>query len=240
MNRPPYLILFDVDATLLVTGGAGLRAMAAAGARLFGDRFTLGDLNAAGMLDHAIWDELVAINELSVAHDHHQRFHAAYLQELEAALARADGATRLLPGVAPLLATLRRRAQERGDVVLGLLTGNYAAAIPIKFAAASLDVSWFDVTAFSEDGPTRPDLVAAAMRKYEQLTGQRADPARVIIVGDTPRDIDCAGAHACRAVAVATGRYSEADLRAAGADLVLPDLADPSPLLALLDDAVAG
>lgn len=230
----PYLLLFDVDGTLLLCGGAGGRAMETVGRRMFHPGFTAKDHPTAGMLDHAIFAELMAINEVTVEHDHHDRFRSAYLEELEAELRRTRDRCRVLPGVMDLLSQLRKRAEADGDVVLGLLTGNYSGAIPIKFAAAGIDESWFEVTAFAEDGLQRADLVAAAMHRYEVLLGQTVDPKHVIVIGDTPRDVACAKAHGCVAYAVATGRYSVETLRASGADVVSVDLSDASPLWSLL------
>ena len=72
------------------------------------------------------------------------------------------------------------------------------------------------------------------MRKYEKLTGEKADPRKVIVIGDTPRDVACARAHGCIAFAVATGGHAVETLEACGADVVVRDLADLSPLLKLI------
>ncbi len=232
----PYLLLFDVDGTLLMTGGAGGRAMETVGRRLFRPDFAAREHITAGMLDHAIFAELMAINELTIEHDHHDRFRTEYLEELEAEIARSSDRFVVLPGVVEVLTALRKRAQDKGDVVLGLLTGNYGGAIPIKFAAARIDPGWFEVTAFAEDGQLRSELTAVAMQRYEQLTGVAADPRKVIVIGDTPRDVACAKAHGCVAFCVATSRYSVRELLDAGADVAVADLSDPTPLLRLLDE----
>lgn len=234
----PYLLLFDVDGTLLMTGGAGGRAMETIGRSMFGPHFNARDHITAGMLDHVIFADLMAINELTIEHDHHDRFRTEYLEELEAEIARTKDRCVVLPGVVNLLTALRKRAQKQGDVVLGLLTGNYTGAIPIKFAAAGIDQGWFSVTAFAEDGQLRSELTAVAMKRYTELTGHWADPRKVIVIGDTPRDVACAKAHDCVAFCVATGRYSVQDLLDAGADAAVPDLTDPTPLLNLLTPAM--
>jgi len=235
MSHPPALLLFDLDATLIHTGGAGLRAFERAGRRVFGDHFRAGDYNTAGMLDPVIFAELARANELDGAHTSHDAFQAIYFKTLAAELESGAHPYRVLPGVHELLDTLRRRSEARGDVVLGLLTGNYGPAVPIKLAPANIDPGWFAITAFGDEAQTRPDLVALALQRYEQQHGHGHDPERVIVIGDTPRDVDCALAHGCVAVGVTTGRYDRATLERAGAAVVLDDLADPSPVLKLID-----
>lgn len=232
----PTLLLFDIDGTLLTTEGAGRGAMQTAATHLFGEQFTFEGIHFSGRLDPAIFADAALRNKLDDHHLHHERFRDAYLAELERALARDAARVRSAPGIAQLLAMLRRRNGEQGDVVLGLLTGNYTLAAPIKLAAVGIDPAWFTLNAFGDEGKTRPDLVALALRKYEAQTGEPADPRRVIVIGDTPRDVECARAHHCVAFAVATGKYSVAELTDAGADVAVPDLADPTALLALIDE----
>lgn len=229
-----HLLLFDVDATLLKTGNAGLRAMAAAAAHLFGEAFTWEGVVASGHLDPLIFAEAAAINGLDDDPHHHQAFHDHYLQKLPEELEHSKDQILVLPGVLSLLDALRQRSQQRADVVLGLLTGNYTKAVPIKLGAAGLDPTWFDITAFGDEGKSRPDLVELAMRKYAKRFGEPIESKRVIVIGDTPRDVNCAKAHNCVSVAVATGRYSTEQLREAGADVVLDDLSDAGALLAML------
>src|SRR5690606_6258445 len=95
--------------------------------------------------------------------------------------------------------------------------------------------SLFKVGAFAEDGQQRSDLVSAAMRKYERLTGAAMTPDRVILIGDTPRDIECARQSGCRVLAVATGHYSLASLRSDDPDAAVATPEDPHPLRSMLD-----
>lgn len=229
------LLLFDIDGTILRTGGAGVRAMETVAAKLFGERFTFEGVTFSGGLDPIIFAEAAALNQLADHETHHERFRDAYLEELKDALVREADRVEVMPGIHDLLEHLRQRQDERDDVMLGLLTGNYRLAVPLKLAAVGVDRDWFTITAFGDEGKTRPDLVALAMSKYEQRTGRAADPARVVVIGDTPRDIACAKAHNCIAFAVATGFYSVEDLEAAGADIAVKDLKDPQPLLSIVD-----
>ncbi len=234
----PFLLLFDVDGTILRTSRAGVEAMHEVGRRIFGDDFQW-DIETAGGLDPAIFAELATRNGIEDHDRHHDEFHDQYIDLLEAALRANPHKVVVMPGIHALIAALQQRRAERGDVVLGLLTGNYTRAVPIKLQAAAVDPSVFEVTAFGDEGTVRPDLTALAMRRFEQRLGHACDPRRVIVIGDTPRDIDCAHAHGCLALAVATGSYSVEQLQQAGGDVVVPDLADPKPLHRLLDAAPA-
>ena len=229
------LLLWDIDGTILRSGGAGMKAMYKVAGRLFGEHHTWDGIDPGGNLDPAIFAEFARINKLDDDPAHHDNFHDHYLVELKAELEAAREAVRAMPGIYEIFNVLRQRAKARRDIVMGLLTGNYTKAVPLKLEAVGVNPEWFEVTAFGDEGRTRPDLVAVALRKYEKLTGTPADPRRVIIIGDTPRDVACAHAHGCVCFAVATGGHSMDTLRAAGADVVVADLADPSPLFNLID-----
>jgi len=224
------LLLFDVDGTLLLTGGAGVRGMEKAGVVCFGDAFSLKKLTVAGGLDPLIYKEATALAGVDDPHLHHDRFRDTYLCELKANLAADPHKVRLLPGIDLLIHELRRRP----SVVLGLVTGNYTAAIPIKFAAVGLDPAWFPIRAFGDEAPDRPSMVSLAVDRYRENCGQPIGNHDVVVIGDTPNDIACAHANDCLCLAVATGLYSEDDLRRAGADVVVPDLSDPQPLWDLI------
>jgi phosphoglycolate phosphatase len=231
----PTLILWDIDGTLLRTNGAGVRAMHRVAARMFGHELSWDGIEMAGHLDPLIFAEVASRNGLADAHLHHQRFHDHYLDALAAELHRVGPEARPMPGILDLLHRLRRRQTGVGDVVQGLLTGNYTRAAPLKLRAVGIDPDWFSIAAMGDDGPTRPDLVLVAMRRYREQLGMEAEARRVIVIGDTPRDVACAKAHACLAFGVGTGRYTAEQLLQAGADAAAGDLADPAPLLTLID-----
>lgn len=232
---PRVLLLFDVDGTLLLTDGAGLRAFARVSCELFGEDFTWDGITTAGGLDPLLFAEAATANGLDGDPRHHERFRAAYLRRLEVELDRGRDGVRAMPGIVELIEQVQRRWQEQADVVPGLLTGNYTAAVPIKLAAVGLDAGAFEIQALGDEAPTRPDLVALAMARFERRFGAPIAPDRVVVIGDTPRDIDCAKAHGCVAFTVATGRFDARTLRDAGADVVVEDLADPTPLWSLVD-----
>ena len=229
------LLLFDIDGTLLKAGGAGMRAMRRAGGRVFGDGFRWDGLNVAGSLDPLIVAQAAQNNGLVVNEWDQKTFREQYLLELEQDLARNGHLVKTMPGVHDLLDRLRRRARTEGDLVVGMLTGNYRRAVPLKLATINVDPAWFRVMVCGDEAPTRPDLVGLAMRRYEVLTGEPAVPSRVVVIGDTLRDVACAQAHGCVAFAVATGEYGMDELQAAGAEHVVPDLSDPTRLLAMLE-----
>jgi len=229
------LFLFDVDGTLVTTGGAGVRAMRQVGRREFGENFSFDGVRFGGGLDPQLFGEAARQSGFTPAADYEPRFREAYLSELATELERSAADVSLCPGVGSLIATLRQRVAAGDPVMPGLLTGNYTAAMPIKLGAVGLDPGWFPIHAFGDEAETRPELTALAMRRYHERTGTPADPGQVVVIGDTVRDIHCAHAHGCICVAVATGRSSVAELEAAGADLALPDLSDPTPVLELAE-----
>ncbi len=224
------LVLFDIDGTLLRGHGAGSRAMLRAGRALHGEGFSLDGILIGGGMDPVIFAS--ALRRLGLdAEAHHETFRERYLKELAHEFtAAAAKRPEVLPGVHDLLEQLAHRR----DVVVGLVTGNYRAAVPIKFAAVGLDPARFVVGAFGDCGPTRPDLVRIARERAYQHAGHAFEPLKTIVVGDSPRDVDCARHHGCLCLAVTTGGHTEAELRSAGAHHVASDLSDANVLLSLL------
>jgi phosphoglycolate phosphatase len=220
------LILFDIDGTILLTKSAGVNAMRDAGRELFGEQFTIDGVEFSGRLDTLIWNDLTRINNVTNNAAEHDRFRAAYGRKLTERLTTTPTAT-LLPGV-------RQLVHELVDVdhaTLGLLTGNYPETGRLKIQQAGLDPDLFRVAAWGIDGQSRRDLPPVAMSRLKQLTGRSVRGEEVVIIGDTPHDIDCAQAHGCRSIGVATGVFSVGDLEKAGADLAVATLDDTAELL---------
>lgn len=227
----PTLLLFDIDGTLLDTGGIGRRVMRAIAEREFSGELNFEPIRFGGMLDPDIFAQAAHHGGLAHAHTHHQRFHDAYLPALNLELrALAPGQT-LLPGIRSLLDLLMA---EPARSALGMVTGNYPGAADLKLRHAGIDPAAFRFTGFGDQAPTRAGLVVRAMQQYAAAYGTPADPQRTIVIGDTPRDIDCAKDNGCVAFGVATGRASAEELREHGADIVVENLLDPEPLLALI------
>jgi phosphoglycolate phosphatase-like HAD superfamily hydrolase len=225
------LLLFDLDGTLLLTGGAGMRAMNRAGKVLFGDRFSFDGVEVSGGLDPQLFTEAAFRFGVRNPSAHHDSFRRLYLEMLREELAVAPERVAPLPGVLRLLDTLRSNA----NLTVGLLTGNYRDAAPHKLNAAGIDPLFFRIAVFGDDAVDRRAMVALAIARHEAAIAASIDRRQVIIIGDTPRDIDCAHANGALCLAVATGRYTVQELIDAGADATAEDLTDSTPLFSLLN-----
>lgn len=230
------LLLFDIDGTLLVTRGAGIAAMGDAGRSLFGPDFSVDGIEFAGRLDHLIWSDLADRNALDPADEALEtRFRASYARSLERRLAN-DGSSVALPGVAALLEVLAAET----EVTLGLLTGNYPETGRHKIERAGLPFEPFLVHAWGCDGRHRRELPPVALDRYHGLAADLGRPRltsdRVVIIGDTPHDVDCALHNGCRCLGVTTGRSTADELRSAGAHAVQPDLSDTRAVVSWLID----
>ncbi|HVH45574.1 MAG TPA: HAD family hydrolase, partial [Labilithrix sp.] len=193
------VLLFDIDGTLVSTGGAGRRAMVAAFANLHGHDRVFEGTSFAGMTDRAIarhgLRELMAeISEADI-----DRALDGYLTLLEAELAKADG-YRVLPGVMKLLASLHGTP----DVALGLGTGNVRRGAYAKLARGGLDGA-FTFGGFGCDAEDRVELLRAGARRGADLLGRSLERCRVVVIGDTPKDVAAAKGLGARCVGVGTG-----------------------------------
>ena len=223
------LALFDIDGTLIHTARAGLRGMNAAFRDLHGHEDALAGMTFAGRTDRAIVFEafgLLGIDRSQAALD---RLRDAYLEHLAAELGHALEGARVLPGVTAILDAL----QPHDDVGVGLLTGNFERGAAIKLGHFDL---WrrFGFGAFGDAHEDRRALVPIAIEAAEAATGVRIPASDVVVIGDTPLDVDCARAHGAISVAVATGPYGAEQLTEAGADLVIETLEDAAAVLRLL------
>jgi phosphoglycolate phosphatase-like HAD superfamily hydrolase len=225
------LLLFDLDGTLMLTGGAGLRAFSSTAVELFGEKFSFDGVVTGGGLDPMLFREGAQRSGLTVNDDDHERFRDLFLVRLAEELVRSSAGVRVMPGIITLLDDLRRCDNE---VAIGLVTGNYTKAVPIKLGAVKIDHSWFHYNGFGDEADERAALVALAIERYHRARGDGLAAEDVIIIGDTPRDVACAKANGCLCLGVATGSTKVEQLREAGADLAVPDLADPSPLWELM------
>lgn len=211
--------MWDVDRTLLVGGGVGVEAYAAAFTAVTGLPWA-GVLVAAGRTDLSITPELFAMHGIDDAAPHLATFFARYAGEFATRRDRFAATGRLLPGVTDVLAAVAGRA----GVVQTLVTGNIAAVGVGKVAAFGLD-RFFDtaVGGYGDDHPVRSELVARSRERAEAVYGPISD---VVVIGDTVHDVGAALAAGVVAVGVATGPASAAELAAAGAHHVLEDFSD--------------
>ncbi len=223
------LVLFDIDGTLLLSGGAGRRAISAAMAAHVGDLSRLRGVRFDGKTDPQIVVELLEAAGDPAPGDPARiaQVLADYLVALERDLAVQGHRLRVMPGIPALLDAL----DASDGVVVGLLTGNVARGAELKLRAAGVDPARFRVGAFGSDHADRGRLPPIAARRAEALFGRVPTGAEVVIVGDTPADVACAGSIGARTVAVATGGYTTAELTATGADAVFADLADTGRVL---------
>lgn len=216
-------IMFDIDGTLVRTGGAGKAAMEAALCEEFGVQLTSEEIPYSGRTDLAIGRDLLTAHGIEPTANQ-TKLVEGYLTRLPYYLERFPG--RVCPGVIELLGELRKRS----DVVLGLITGNVRRGAERKLGHYGL---WenFAVGGFGDDHDDRDDVARAALGAVEGHVGAKLDPADVWVIGDTPLDVKCARAIGAKAVAVATGWHPMDDLVASGPDLALADLSDPAELL---------
>lgn len=222
---PRTLILFDIDGTLVLTGGAGGRAMR----RAFADLFQITQFQVvamAGRTDRWIVGELAAVHGVSLDEHAGARVRERYVQHLSHEIQTPGPAKGILPGVAPLLNALALR----DDVHLALLTGNTEAGARIKLEHFDL-WKYFDGGGFGDAAVERAALFADALASVADRAGVTFHSEQAVIVGDTPLDIAVAVACGARSLGVATGAFGEEALREAGADAVLPDLSDLTAVL---------
>jgi phosphoglycolate phosphatase-like HAD superfamily hydrolase len=230
------LVLFDIDATLLKTDGAGVAAMETAGKELFGERFTTAGVDFAGSLDSLLFRQMLRACGVEPTPGIERELRTVYGRHLAKRLSGPTTA-RALAGAIELVTAVRAAEHH----ITGLLTGNFAETGAMKLRACGLDPDWFTICAWGDDSPHDPPdrehLPPVAMRRFHERFGTPIPAARVTIIGDTIHDVRCARASGCRSIGVATGKYSMEELRAAGADHVVPDLAETSDILAWIDPA---
>lgn len=221
--RPPRAVLFDVDETLVHTGGAGTKSWMQAFQHLHGIPADIGAHTSAGETDPQVASATFrAVLHREPSRDELIRLYAAYLRHLAGEI-WASESYQVLPGAQDTLVRL-------GDagVVLGLVSGAMEGAARTKLVPGNLN-RFFVFGAYGSDSPDRPELTHVGIAKASALHGAPLDPAEVYVVGDTPLDIAAAKKGGAVAVGVATGRYSADQLAQADADFVLASLEDPFP-----------
>ena len=225
-----YLILFDIDGTLVLTGRAGLRAMNRACADEVGHDNAMDGVEFAGRTDWSILRDVMRNHDRAVDRPMLDRLSRRYVAHLaEEIQLPGKGVKDVMPGIRALLDALHQRA----DVAMGLLTGNFAEGARVKLEYFDL-WDYFPCGAFGGDSADRNDLVPIAIRRAREAGIADVEPSRVIVVGDTPNDVECARVVGATPVAVATGSYSVEQLRQSGADIVFKDLSDTAAFLKLL------
>ena len=221
-----HICLFDIDGTLLSSGGAGKAAMEAALESEFGAPRSAGGVPFSGRTDRAITQDLFQFHGIEWSNANWERFLAAYLGHLPSCLSRHNGS--VLPGIGQLLELLVLRDQ----VDLGLLTGNVRDGARLKLGHYGL-FDYFSFGGFGDHHMDRNDVAQEALSVIRNQFDGSVALEKIWVIGDTPLDIRCARAIGARAVAVATGFHPYEELAAERPDLLLPDFSDPAPLLDL-------
>jgi phosphoglycolate phosphatase-like HAD superfamily hydrolase len=237
------LILFDIDGTLIVSGGAGARAMTRAFEETWGLSDALRHVDVAGRTDNIIMADALRATDIVAEGEPLERFKRIYCEFLREELRSGNGARAshgngtgngrpkcVLPGIAPLLDSL----SERPDVSLALLTGNFPESAEIKLRHFDL-WRYFEWGVYGNEATDRHDLLPIAIQRHLERGAPSIDPADVIIVGDTPHDVSCAHRGGAKAIAVATGNFTLDALSGCRPDVLVQDLSDHAPFFALLD-----
>jgi phosphoglycolate phosphatase len=218
------LVLFDIDGTILLTAGAGRRAIVAALGQEVGNAIAFDRVRFDGKTDPQIVTEMLEVAGRRGPHPEQQvrAIFQRYVDLLARELQQPSNRTTVMPGIHSLL----NRLEAEDGVILGLLTGNLADGAKLKLHSAGLDPDRFRVGAYGSDAAHRPDLPPIAARRAQPFFGRVPSGNEVVIIGDTPADIACGECIGARAVAVATGGYSVPDLAACGPHVVFEDLSD--------------
>jgi phosphoglycolate phosphatase len=217
-------VLFDIDGTLLVTGGAGAVAWQRAFLELYGVEANIEEHTHAGMTDPEIAE--IVFREVigrDGSDEERAKAIAGYLGHLEQAVNESPG-YRVMPGIEELLPRLAGEG-----VLLGIVTGNIEAAAHIKLSRGDLN-RFFAFGGYGSDSRDRTELTKRGIERGGEVTGSPLDHEQTIGVGDTPRDVSACHGAGIHVVGVATGSYSVDELRDAGADWTVADVTDGFPL----------
>jgi phosphoglycolate phosphatase-like HAD superfamily hydrolase len=223
------LILFDIDGTLVLTGGAGGRAMDLAFEDLFSIPNGFRGIPMPGRTDTGILSAAAVNHGIPADSPALARFPEVYLRHLAREIHTPSPRTLIMPGVTALLDALA----ADDDVYLALLTGNYEATAQLKLEHFNL-WKYFRSGAFGDGAADRNGLVLKALTRVAGEGGPVFSSGEAVVIGDTPLDVACAAVCGARSIAVATGNYSVDDLREAGADVVFRDLSDTAVVLQAL------
>ena len=225
------LVLFDIDGTLLRARGVGVQSMALAFKRLHDLEVDTAVLDTGGRLDPHLFSELHEQHDIPFQGDTVAAYQDAYVKEMLTAFEDRSW-SKTMPGSIEMV----KAVNEHPEHTSAVLTGNIEATSWLKLADAGFERDWFEFGVFGDEGETRRDLPVVARERHRKLTGELLDPSRIVVIGDTPHDVDCARHSGCRVIAVATGSASYETLREHQPDLLLKDLQDTQQVMAWLLD----
>jgi phosphoglycolate phosphatase-like HAD superfamily hydrolase len=221
------LLLFDIDGTLIHSGGAGVQALKLALAERHGIEDDLRDIEIAGMTDSGIVVSILKKHKIPPTNENVAAFLDSYVHFLSVELPRRQG--NLLPGVLELLEKLK----SRPHLVLGLLTGNVSRGAQLKLEHYGV-WHFFEFGAFADDHQDRNQLGTFARARAREKHGREFAAAEIDVIGDTPRDISCGKALGARTIAVATGKWNRDELAEHHPDILIDDLSDTNRVLDML------
>jgi phosphoglycolate phosphatase len=226
----PTVLLFDIDGTLVTTGGAGRRAMELAFERLHGRRDACDAFKMSGMTDRAIVRkglEVIGVLPTEPAID---ALIAAYIAGLHEEIPKVqDRDYKLHPGMREAV----EAARARSGFAVGLGTGNVRPGAKVKLERVQL-YEQFRFGGFGCDAEDRTELIRHGAREGAALLGAPLEACRVVVIGDTPKDVAAAKGIGATTIGVGTGSYSAQELQAAGAEFAFDDFTAPGALQALL------
>ena len=212
------LVLFDIDGTLVHTGGAGIKAFA----KTFATEFSMADgferLKFAGRTDYSLVREFFGFNQIAPTPGNFERFFDRYVFWLDDIL--RESKTEVCPGVWEFIREVQGLPQAP---LLGLLTGNIRLGAEIKLRHFNL---WnvFETGAFGDDHEDRDQIAAVAQQRGSRILETQLRGDQVLVIGDTPHDIRCARAIGANALGVATGGSKLEDLKLHQPDWAIPDM----------------
>src|SRR5947199_961013 len=218
------LLLFDIDGTLIHSGGAGVEALKRALTERFGIKDNLHDIEIAGMTDSGIVISILKKHKIPTSSENVAAFLDSYVHFLSKELPRRKG--NLLPGVLELLEKLK----SRRHVVLALLTGNVSRGAQLKLEHYGV-WHFFEFGAFADDHQDRNRLGSFACARARERHGREFSASQIDVIGDTPRDIACGKAIGARTIAVATGKWSRQQLAEHQPDFLIDDLSNVNQII---------
>jgi phosphoglycolate phosphatase-like HAD superfamily hydrolase len=226
------LVLFDIDGTLLLTGGVGQSSAGVSLERVFGTAGRVDEFYPTGRTIEAIFEDTLVDAGFNRDEflDKREQLYADFFEEFKSRLDSNRHEVRSLPGAESLVEILA----QRDDVILGLTTGNHQRTARYKLSEANFDLEVFKIGAYGNETTHRPELVSFAHDRAENLLMKNIPASQTIVLGDTVRDIESAKEFGAVSIAVATGMAAQDQLASATPDYLLPDLKDTSAVIALL------